>query len=170
MIITSGIVNHISSRISRIVMRSVPRRMHAKVLVSIAAIAALAGCKPTVQNDPNFFVSAGGGRERSTFVPTGGGWVPSSEIEIALVAEPQRTPEGEIFAANSRVIGTIGADSIGMFGFGATPFTYVVARSICGSPPAWLQTPFFVARDKVSGLIRISSVGNYNWFTFEPCH
>jgi len=169
MFTSSNIVGRVSNPGAGKFVRRIMLRTRGFAWVSIGILATISGCKPSVQNDPNFFVSAGGDRERSTFVPTGGGWVPSSQIEIALVAEPQRTPEGEIFAANSRVIGTISADSVGMFGFGATTFNYVVARSICGSPPAWLQTPFFVARDKATGLVRISSVGNHNWFTFQPC-
>lgn len=170
MITSSNILRRVLNPVARSFLKNGVSRARGLAWISIGILATVAGCKPTVQNDPNFFVSTGGNRERSTFVPTGGGWIPSSQIEIALVAEPQRTPDGEIFAANSRVIGAFSADSIGMFGFDANPFNYVVARSICGSPPAWLQTPFFVARDKVSGLVRTSSVGNHNWFTFEPCH
>ncbi|MEO7063673.1 MAG: hypothetical protein ABI082_07890 [Dokdonella sp.] len=123
-----------------------------------------------MKNDPNFFASSGGNRERSIFVPTGSGWIASSEIEITLVAEPKRTEGGELFAANPRVIGTVHADTLGMFGFNSEPFNYSVARAICGQPPEWLQKPFFIARDKRSGLVRTSSVDNASWFTFEPCH
>jgi hypothetical protein len=139
------------------------------VLVALVVSIAGVGCQPTVANDPNFYVSAGGDRERSTFVPTGGGWVPSSELEITLFAEPQKTDGGELFAANPRVIGTLKVDGYGMFGFGSGAFSYNVARSLCGNPPPWLQQPVFMARDKASGLLRFWSVANYNWFNFQPC-
>lgn len=169
MIVYSSIVKQLFGRIAGGRAQRAPRRIRGMSLVSIAVVAAIAGCTPTAPNDPNFFVSAGGNRERSTFVPTGGGWIPSSEIEITLVAEPKRTDGGEIFAADPRVVGTVHADPMGMFGFNAGAFNYVVVRSICGAPPEWLQTPFFIARDKLSGLIRTSSVASHNWFTFEPC-
>lgn len=136
----------------------------------IAVLAVVAACTPTVQNNPNFFASSGGNRERSNLVPTGGGWIASSEIEITLVAEPKRTEGGELFAANPRVIGTVHADSMGIFGFDSDPFSYSVARAICGQPPEWLQKPFSIARDKHSGLVRTSSVSNASWFTFATCH
>ncbi len=163
-------VEQVCNQVAGSLASRVLRRISGVALVSMAVFAAVSGCTPTVQNNPSFFVSAGGDRERSTFVPTGGGWIPSSEIEITLVAEPKRTAEGEIFAENPRVIGTVKADPIGMFGFNSGAFNYVVARSICGAPPDWLQTPFFIARDKTSGLIRTSLTDRGSWFTFEPCH
>lgn len=144
-------------------------RIQLAAIALSGVVAAISGCTPTVQNDPNFFVSAGGNRERSTFIPTGGGWVPSSEIEITLVAEPKRTPEGEIFAENPRLIGTVHADLSGMFGFNSGAFNLGVVRSICGAPPDWLQRPFFIARDPSSGLVRTASTDRENWFNFERC-
>lgn len=165
----SCVVQHIFSRVSGSLKRNVSQRIREISLASVTGLAAITGCTPTAPNNPNFFVSSGGNRERSTFVPTGGGWIPSSEIEITLVAEPKRTPAGELFAENPHLIGTVHADSVGMFGFNSGAFNHVVVRSICGAPPDWLQTPFFIARDKLSGLIRTSSVDRGNWFTFEPC-
>lgn len=168
--IPSTFATKISSRNSESFSRSVWWQIRGISLASVAILASITGCTPTVQNDPSFFVSYGGNRERSTFVPTGGGWIPSSEIEITLVAEPKRTAEGEIFAENPHVIGTVHAGPSGMFGFNSGAFNYVVVRSICGAPPDWLQTPFFIARDKTSGLIRTSLTDKGSWFTFEPCH
>ena len=170
MIISSRFAAPVSTRLAGSCKAGLPWQGCGISLALIAVLAVVAACTPTVQNNPNFFVSSGGNRERSNFVPTGGGWIPSSEIEITLVAEPKRTAEGEIFAENPHVIGTVHAGPSGMFGFNSGAFNYVVVRSICGAPPDWLQTPFFIARDKTSGLIRTSLTDKGSWFTFEPCH
>ncbi len=135
-----------------------------------AALLSITGCAMGPRNEPGFYVSALGDRERTNFTPSGYGWVPSSTIEISIFAEPVRTDTGEISAAPGRIIGTVQADSVGMFGFNSGAFTHLVPRRICGFPPGWLQAPFFMARDNSNGIVRFSTTGNDYWFTFMQCN
>lgn len=137
---------------------------------AVTVVGSLSGCGPAVSSqDASFFVSGGGSDARSTFIPTGSGWVPGSEIDISLAAEPQKNQVGELFMANARSIGKIKVDVNGMFGFNPGPFQYSVARSLCGTPPPWMSKPFFVARDNTNGLMKFWAVEAFNWFSFNPC-
>jgi len=136
----------------------------------VASLLSIAGCATGPRNEPGFYVTALGDRQSTTFTPSGYGWVPSSTIEISMFAEPVRTDTGELSAAPGRVIGTVQADSVGMFGFNPGAFTHLVPRRICGFPPEWLQAPFFVARDHSNNIVRFSNGANHYWFTFTQCN
>ena len=121
---------------------------------------------------PFFIVLPGGGSQRTTTLfPTGYGWVPNSRIEIFLFAEPTRTADGEVYAAQPRLISTLSANSDGTFAnepvIAATTIPYTFPR-LCGTTPAWAN-PTFMARDNRRKLLRFSSAAPHYWFTGQPC-
>lgn len=103
--------------------------------VIAAALLVLSGCvKPRSGYDPHLFVQVLGGSKQSIATPQGYGWVPSSNVDILLLGEP-KAGVGEIYTDGSwRLVGTVHADSLGMFGF-TGPFKFNIDRNICGFPP-----------------------------------